>query len=475
MSAEAQAAEVAITLPDGSERRYAAPTTGLEIAASIGPGLAKAALAIRVDGKLVDLKSEISSDADVAIVTAKDADGLELIRHDAAHVLAEAAKELYPDCQVTIGPVIEDGFYYDFARETPFTPEDLEAMEQRMAEIIGRDEAIEREVWDRDKAIAFFESIGEAYKAEIIRDLPADEVISIYRQGDFVDLCRGPHLPSTGKLPKAFKLMKLAGAYWRGDSRNEMLQRVYGTAWTNKDDLKAYLTRLEEAEKRDHRRLGREMDLFHFQDEAVGSVFWHAKGWRLYRNARDYVRRRLDAEDYQEVNTPQMVDRSLWEASGHWDKFREHMFTAQTEDERIWAMKPMNCPCHVQIFRQGVKSYRDLPLRMSEFGSCLRYEPSGALHGLMRVRAFTQDDAHIFCTEEQITDETIRFCALLSSIYRDFGFDDMIVKFADRPDSPGRRRRGLDPGRRRVEGCGRRRRLGVGVQSRRRGVLRSEA
>ncbi len=434
MSAEAQAAEVAITLPDGSERRYGAPTTGLEIAESIGPGLAKAALAIRVDGNLIDLKTPIDHDAEVALITAKDDDGLELIRHDAAHVLAEAAKELFPDCQVTIGPVIEDGFYYDFAREKPFTPEDLEAMEKRMAEIVGRDEPIEREVWDRDKAIAYFESIGEAYKAEIIRDLPDDEVISIYTQGGFTDLCRGPHLPSTGKLPKAFKLMKLAGAYWRGDSRNEMLQRVYGTAWRNKDELKAYLHRLEEAEKRDHRRLGREMDLFHIQDEAVGSVFWHAKGWRLYRNARDYVQRRLDAEGYEEVNTPQMVDRSLWEASGHWEKFRDHMFTAQTEDDRVWAMKPMNCPCHVQIFRQGVKSYRDLPLRMAEFGSCLRYEPSGALHGLMRVRAFTQDDAHIFCTEEQITAETIRFCELLASIYRDFGFDDMVVKFADRPE-----------------------------------------
>ena len=434
MSAEAQASDIAITLPDGSVRRFAAPVTGVEIAAAIGPRLAKAALAMRVDGKLVDLKSEIAADAEVAIVTPKDKDGLDLIRHDAAHVLAEAAKELYPDCQVTIGPVIEDGFYYDFAREKPFTPDDLEAMEQRMAEIVARDEEITREVWDRNEAIRYFESIGEAYKAEIIRDLPEDDVISIYIQGGFTDLCRGPHLPSTGKLPRAFKLMKIAGAYWRGDSRNEMLQRVYGTAWTTKEELQAYLTRLEEAEKRDHRRLGREMDLFHIQDEAVGSVFWHAKGWRLYRNARNYVRRRLDAEDYQEVNTPQMVDRSLWQASGHWEKFHEHMFTATTEDERVWAMKPMNCPCHVQIFRQGVKSYRDLPLRMSEFGSCLRYEPSGALHGLMRVRAFTQDDAHIFCTEDQITDETIRFCALLASVYRDFGFDDMVVKYADRPE-----------------------------------------
>jgi len=434
MSAEAQAAPVAITLPDGSVREFAVTTTGVDVAASIGAGLAKAALAVKVDGELRDLKREIEADAALEIVTAKSPEALELIRHDAAHVLAQAAKELFPDAQVTIGPVIEDGFYYDFARDKPFTPEDLEAMEKRMAEIVERDEPITREVWDRDEAAAFFEGIGEAYKAEIIRDLPAGETITLYRQGDWIDLCRGPHLPSTGKLPKAFKLMKLAGAYWRGDSRNEMLQRVYGTAWLDRKELQAHLTRLEEAEKRDHRRLGREMDLFHFQDEAVGSAFWHPNGWRLYQTVQNYMRRRLDAEDYKEVNTPQMVDRTLWEASGHWEKFRESMFTAQTEDERIWAMKPMNCPCHVQIFRQGVKSYRDLPLRMAEFGSCLRYEPSGALHGLMRVRSFTQDDAHIFCTEEQITSETIRFCELLSSIYRDLGFDDFIVKFSDRPE-----------------------------------------
>ncbi len=434
MSAEAQAARVAITLPDGSVRDYDAPTTGAEIAASIGAGLAKAALAVKVDGELRDLKRAIDHDAALEIVTSKSPDALELVRHDAAHVLAQAAKELFPDIQVTIGPVIEDGFYYDFSRSEPFTPEDLEKMEKRMAEIIDRDDPIDREVWDRDEAAAFFESVGESYKSEIIRDLPADQTITLYRQGDWIDLCRGPHLPSTGKVPKAFKLMKLAGAYWRGDSRNEMLQRVYGTAWLNKDQLKDHLTRLEEAEKRDHRKLGREMDLFHFQEEAVGSVFWHDKGWRLYRTVQNYVRRRLDAEHYQEVNTPQMVDRSLWEASGHWEKFREHMFTAQTEDDRIWAMKPMNCPCHVQIFRQGTKSYRDLPLRMAEFGSCLRYEPSGALHGLMRVRAFTQDDAHIFCTEDQITSETIRFCELLSSIYSDLGFEAFVVKFSDRPD-----------------------------------------
>jgi threonyl-tRNA synthetase len=434
MSAEAQAARVAITLPDGSVRQYDAPTTGAEIAASIGAGLAKAALAVKVDGELRDLKRAIDHDAALEIVTAKSPEAMELVRHDAAHVLAQAAKELFSDIQVTIGPVIEDGFYYDFSRSEPFTPEDLEKMEARMAEIIDRDEPIDREVWDRDDAVALFESLGEHYKAEIIRDLPADQTITLYRQGDWIDLCRGPHLPSTGKLPKAYKLMKLAGAYWRGDSRNEMLQRVYGTAWLNKEQLQEHLTRLEEAEKRDHRKLGREMDLFHFQEEAVGSVFWHDKGWRLYRTVRNYMRRRLEAENYQEVNTPQMVDRSLWEASGHWEKFREHMFTAQTEDERIWAMKPMNCPCHVQIFRQGIKSYRDLPLRMAEFGSCLRYEPSGALHGLMRVRAFTQDDAHIFCTEDQITSETIRFCELLSSIYSDLGFDAFVVKFSDRPE-----------------------------------------
>ena len=434
MSAQAQPAQVAITLPDGSVRHYDTPATGTMVAASIGAGLAKAALAVKVDGELRDLKRAIENDARVEIVTLKSPEALELVRHDAAHVLAQAAKELWPDIQVTIGPVIENGFYYDFSRKEPFTPEDLEAMEQRMAQIIDRDEPLDREVWDRDEAAHYFETIGEKYKAEIIRDLPLGEVVTLYRQGDWIDLCRGPHLPSTGKMPKAFKLMKLAGAYWRGDHRNEMLQRVYGTAWLSKEDLQAHLTRLEEAEKRDHRRLGREMDLFHFQEEAVGSAFWHPKGWRLYRNVRNYVRRRLDAEGYNEVNTPQMVDRSLWEDSGHWEKFREHMFTAQTEDERIWAMKPMNCPCHVQIFRQGIKSYRDLPYRMAEFGSCLRYEPSGALHGLMRVRSFTQDDAHIFCTEEQITSETIRFCALLTSIYKDLGFESFTVKFSDRPD-----------------------------------------
>jgi threonyl-tRNA synthetase len=424
---------VQITLPDGSTRSYPGPVSGAEVAADIGPGLAKAALAVRIDGELSDLSLPIARDATLSIVTAKDAEALELIRHDAAHVLAEAAKELWPDIQVTIGPVIADGFYYDFSRKEPFTPDDVEAMEQRMREIVDRDEPITREVWDREDAIRYFTDIGEKYKAEIVRDLPGDEVITIYKQGGFTDLCRGPHLPSTGKLGKAFKLMKLAGAYWRGDSRNEMLQRVYGTAWVTEKELKAYLHRLEEAEKRDHRRLGREMDLFHFQEEAAGSAFWHPKGWQLYRTVEGYMRRKLERAGYEEVRTPQLVDRSLWEASGHWEKFGEHMFTAESEG-RVLALKPMNCPCHVQIFRQGQKSYRDLPLRMAEFGSCHRNEPSGALHGLMRARAFVQDDAHIFCTEDQITSETVAFCELLIEIYRDFGFDDVVVKFSDRPE-----------------------------------------
>ena len=424
----------AITLPDGSIRRYDAALSGADLAADIGPGLAKAALAIRVDGVMRDLAHSIDADAHVSIVTAKDEDALELIRHDAAHVMAEAVKGLYPDNQVTIGPAIENGFYYDFARAEPFTPDDLEVIEARMVEIVERDEPISREVWERDAAIAFFEDLGEIYKAEIIRDLPVGEEITLYRQGDFVDLCRGPHLPSTGRLGKAFKLMKVAGAYWRGDSRNPMLQRIYGTAWPDDKQLRAYLTMIEEAEKRDHRRVGREMGLFHFQDAAAGSVFWHPKGWTLYCTLVDYVRRRLDAVGYVEVNTPQLVDRSLWEDSGHWEKFREHMFTAESED-RVLALKPMNCPCHVQIFRQGTKSYRDLPIRMAEFGSCHRNEPSGALHGLMRVRAFTQDDAHIFCTEDQITAETKDFCDLLMSMYHDLGFDDVTVKFADRPET----------------------------------------
>ena len=424
---------VAITLPDGKVRQYPGPVTGEDVARDIGPGLLKAALAVRVDGALRDLKAVLDRDCALAIVTAKDADALELLRHDAAHIMAEAVKELYPETQVTIGPSIENGFYYDFARPTPFAPEDLERIEARMHEIVGRDETITCETWDRDDAVRFFEGLGEAYKAEIIASIPAEQKITLYRQGAFIDLCRGPHLPSTARLGKAFKLMKLAGAYWRGDARNEMLQRIYGTAWFDKKDLDAYLHMLEEAEKRDHRRIGREMALFHLQEEAVGSVFWHPKGWVLYRVIENYMRRRLEANGYVEVKTPQLVDFSLWEASGHADKFSESMFTITTQDDRHLAVKPMNCPCHVQIYRQGIKSYRDLPLRMAEFGSCHRYEPSGALHGIMRVRAFVQDDAHIFCTEDQITSETVAFCELLKRVYADFGFTDVRVKFSDRP------------------------------------------
>ncbi len=428
---------VTLVFPDGAQRSFERPVTGHDVASAISPGLAKAALAVRVDGDLRDLTRPITEDGAIEIVTPKDdsVEILELIRHDAAHALAEAAKELYPDVQVTIGPAIDDGFYYDFARDEPFTPADLEALEERMREIVARDEAVTREVWDRDKAVRYFESIGEHYKAEIIRDLPDGEEVTIYRQGAFVDLCRGPHLPSTGKLGTAFKLTRLAGAYWRGDARNAMLQRVYGTAWRTRKELDAYLHRLEEAARRDHRRLGREMALFHFQEEAAGAVFWHADGATLYRMLRTYMRHRLEAAGYQEVQTPELVDRALWERSGHWEKFREHMFVAETEDAggSTLALKPMNCPGHVQIYRQGIKSYRDLPLRMAEFGSCHRYEPSGALHGLMRLRAFTQDDAHIFCTEDQITSETGEFIRLLRSIYRDLGFDEVLVKFADRP------------------------------------------
>ena len=380
-----------------------------------------------------DLSTIIDADAEIAIVTAKDEDTLELLRHDCAHVMAEAVKELFPGTQVTIGPNIENGFYYDFARDEPFVPEDLEKIEARMHEIVKRDEPVTREVWDRAEAIKFFKDKGEHYKAEIIEGISGDEEVSLYRQGDFIDLCRGPHLPSTGKLGKAFKLTKLAGAYWRGDSKNEMLQRIYGTCWAEKKQLKAYLHMLEEAKKRDHRRLGREMSLFHLQDVAAGAVFWHPKGWTLYRTLRSYMRERLNAEGYIEVNTPQMVDRVLWEASGHWDKFREHMFTSDVED-KVLGLKPMNCPCHVQIFKQGITSYRDLPIRMAEFGACHRNEPSGALHGLMRLRAFVQDDAHIFCTEDQITSETQAFCRLLQSVYKDLGFEDVIVKFSDRPE-----------------------------------------
>ncbi len=424
---------VQITLPDGSVRKYGGPVSGADVAADIGPGLAKAALAVRVDGELRDLSHVMAADAELAIVTAKDDVALDLLRHSAAHVMAEAVKELYPDAQVTIGPSIENGFYYDFALKTPFTPDDLEKIEKRMHEIVARREDIVREVWERNDAIAFFKDQGEIYKAEIIGDLPEGEEVSLYRQGEFVDLCRGPHLPSTAKLGKAFKLMKLAGAYWRGDSRNAMLQRIYGAAFADPKQLKAHLHMLEEAEKRDHRRLGREMDLFHMQDVAPGAAFWHPKGWTLYRAVQDYMRWRLEASGYVEVNTPTLVDRSLWEDSGHWEKFREYMFTAESED-KVLAMKPMNCPCHVQIFKQGITSYRDLPIRMAEFGSCHRNEPSGALHGLMRARAFVQDDAHIFCTEDQVTSETKDFCELLLDIYKDFGFEDVTVKFADRPE-----------------------------------------
>ena len=423
-----------ITLPDGSQRLYDQPVTPATIAADIGPGLAKAALLAVVDDAEWDLTRPIENDVRLSLVTAKDEQALALLRHDCAHVMAEAVLELFPETQVTIGPAIENGFYYDFHRETAFSEDDLSTIENRMHEIVDRDEPIIRNVWTRDEAVAFYKKNNEPFKIELVEAIPADQTVTFYQQGDFIDLCRGPHLPSTGKLGHAFKLMKVAGAYWRGDSTRPMLQRIYGTAWVTEKDLAAYLHMLEEAEKRDHRKLGRQLGLFHLQEEAAGSVFWHAKGWVLYREIEAYVRRRLDAAGYSEVKTPQLVDRSLWEASGHWEKFGENMFTAQSEDERTLALKPMNCPCHVQIFRQGIKSYRDLPLRMAEFGSCHRNEPSGALHGIMRVRAFTQDDAHIFCTEDQITAESVKFCSLLQSIYADFGFHDVRVKFSDRPE-----------------------------------------
>jgi threonyl-tRNA synthetase len=423
-----------IKLPDGSERSFDGSVTGQEIAGAIGKSLARDAVAIRVSGELWDLTRDISDDSAVEIVTRDTPDGLELLRHDAAHVLAEAVKELWPDTQVTIGPAIENGFYYDFAREEPFTPEDLLVIEERMKEIVDRDEAVQREEWERGKAIEFFRSIGEEYKAQIIEDIPENETLTLYRQGEFIDLCRGPHLPSTGKLGKAFHLTRVSGAYWRGDSRNAMLQRVYGTAWANDKQLRKHLMQLEEAEKRDHRRLGRIMDLFHFQEEAPGAVFWHPKGWSLFQNLVAYMRRRQNDAGYQEVSAPDLMDRSLWEASGHWEVFGQHMFACDMEDGRKYAIKPMNCPGHVQIYNQGIKSYRDLPYRLAEFGKCHRYEPSGALHGMMRVRAFTQDDAHIFCTPEQITSETIAVCELILGIYRDFGFDDVLIKYADRPE-----------------------------------------
>jgi threonyl-tRNA synthetase len=421
-----------ITLPDGSQRVFDRPVSVAEVAADIGAGLARAALAGRVNDQLVDTSFLISEDARLAIVTPKDPAGLEVLRHSTAHLLAQAVQSLFPDVQVTIGPVIEDGFYYDFAFKRPFTPEDLAAIEIRMKELVAADLRVERRVMSRDVAVKHFQGIGEHYKAEIIAAIPADQEISLYGQGDWVDLCRGPHVPSTGKL-KAFKLTKLAGAYWRGDSRNEMLQRIYGTAWADDASLKAYLTRLEEAEKRDHRKLGRELDLFHFQEEAPGAVFWHPKGWTLFQQLIGYMRKQQAAAGYQEVNTPEIMDRDLWVQSGHIEKFGDNMFMTQTPDERVYAIKPMNCPGHVQVFNQGLKSYRDLPLRLCEFGKVHRYEPSGALHGLMRVRAFTQDDAHVFCTEDQITAESVAVTDLILGIYRDFGFDDIRVKFSDRP------------------------------------------
>ena len=421
-----------ITLPDGSRREFDQPVSVHDVAAAIGPGLAKAALAGRLDGTLVDTSRVIETDADLSIITDRDEEGLEVIRHSTAHLLAQAVKQLFPDAQVTIGPVIEDGFYYDFAFERSFTPEDLEAIEKKMTELARQDLAVKRRVMPRDEAVTFFRNLGEEYKAQIIESIPANEELSLYEQGGFVDLCRGPHVPSTGKL-KAFKLMKLAGAYWRGDSDNEMLQRIYGTAWKDKKTLKTYLHRLEEAEKRDHRKLGKVMDLFHTQEEAPGMVFWHDNGWQIYLVITEYIRNKLRQHGYQEVHTPQVLDRSLWEKSGHWEKFHEDMFTTDSEN-RTYALKPMNCPAHIQIYNQGLKSYRDLPLRLAEFGSCIRNEPSGTLHGLMRLRSFVQDDAHIFCTEDQILDEVSDFIDLLFQVYADFGFEDISVKLSTRPE-----------------------------------------
>ena len=438
---------ITLTLPDGATRQFDGPIDGLAFAESISKSLAKKALAWKVDGEVIDLARQVEANAEVAVITAADEDGVDLMRHDCAHVLAEAVQELFPGTQVTIGPVIENGFYYDFARETPFSLDDLEAIEKRMKEIVDRNEEIVREEWNRDEAVAHFREIGEEYKAEIIAAIPADQAITVYRQGAWKDLCRGPHLPSTGKLGKAFKLTKLAGAYWRGDSNNEMLQRIYGTCWGNEKDLKAYLHMVEEAEKRDHRKLGREMDLFHLQEEAQGSVFWHAKGYIIWQQLEQYIRRRLNAHHYEEVKTPQLLDKHFWEQSGHWDKFRENMFVVPDEvpsteegaavisaDADLMAIKPMNCPAHVQIFKQGIKSYRDLPIRMAEFGCCHRNEAHGALHGLMRVRQMTQDDAHIFCREDQIISEAVDFCGLVTQVYTDLGFEDVSVKLALRPD-----------------------------------------
>ena len=422
---------VQITLPDGSLREFPGPVTVAEVAASIGAGLAKAALAGKVDGKVVDTSFSMASNAQLAIITAKDADGLEVVRHSTAHLLAYAVKDLYPDAQVTIGPVIENGFYYDFSYSRPFTLEDLAAIEKRMTELANKDEPVLRRVLPRDEAVAFFKGMGEHYKAEIIGSIPSNEDVSLYKEGAFEDLCRGPHVPSTGKL-KHFKLMKVAGAYWRGDSKNEMLQRIYGTAWTSKEDLQNYLTQLEEAEKRDHRKLGRELDLFHIDEHAPGLVFWHPKGWTVWQKVEQYMRAVYQDNGYQEVKGPQIIDKSLWEKTGHWDKYRDNMFTTESE-KRDYALKPMNCPGHILIFKQGMKSYRDLPLRYGEFGQCHRNEPTGGLHGIMRVRGFTQDDGHIFCTEDQILAESVNFTTLLQKVYKDFGFTDIIYKVATRP------------------------------------------
>ena len=424
-----------ITLPDGGKRHFDEPLSGMALARSLSPSIAKRAIAIKLNGEAKDLSAEILDDARAEIITKDSAEGLDILRHDAAHIMAEAVQELFPDTQVTIGPVIENGFYYDFARDEPFHPEDLPKIEDRMREIVDRDETITREVWQRDEAVQFFTEKGEIYKAEIIAAIPEGDPITVYRQGDWRDLCRGPHLPSTGKLGKAFKLTRIAGAYWRGDPNNPMLQRIYGTCWADQKSLKNYLLMLEEAEKRDHRKIGRAMGLFHAEESAPGSVFWHPKGWRLMRLLCDFLREKQDAAGYQEINTPDLLDRALWERSGHWEKFAPHMYVSQTPDERLFALKPMNCPGHVQIFNQGMKSYRDLPLRFSEFGKVHRYEPSGALMGTLRARHFTQDDAHIFCAEEQITSECVEVTRLIMEVYRAFGMDDIRVKLADRPET----------------------------------------
>jgi len=425
---------ISVTFPDGAQRQFAPGVTGLEIAKSISPSLAKRTVAMSLNGDLADIAAPISADAQLEFVSRDDPRALELIRHDAAHVLAEAVQTLFPGTQVTIGPVIENGFYYDFYRAEPFTPEDFAAIEKKMREIIAADRPIIREEWTRDEAKAFFETHGEAFKVELVETIPADQKLSVYKQGDWLDLCRGPHLPSTGKVGQAFKLMKVAGAYWRGDSNRPMLQRIYATAFAKQEDLDAYLKQLEEAERRDHRRLGREMDLFHFQEEGPGTIFWHPRGWTLFQTLISFMRRRQQANGYIEVNTPQVLDRSLWEMSGHWQTYRENMFITTTEDERVFALKPMNCPGHVQIFKNGLKSYRDLPLKIAEFGIVHRYEPSGAIHGMMRVRAFTQDDAHIFCTEDQIMDEALKINDMVMEIYKAFGFEDIVLKLSTRPE-----------------------------------------